>query len=143
MDKTEKIFLIIAIIGLFLSAYAITLHYMPAGSSFCNIGESFDCDKVNKSPWSTFLGVPVALIGASGYFVLFLAVLKKRSLLKTLAFTEKDFWNYIFVLTAAGFAFQLYLTIVEFFFLHAYCIVCLGSQACILALTILAWKHRA
>src|SRR3989344_5283247 len=114
----NKAFLITAFIGMLLSVYAIPLHFANDGSSLCDIGETLSCDKVNKSQWSTFVGVPVAFLGLIAYAVVFLLVI-----------------------TVIMFAFQAYLTITEIFFIHAYCIVCLGSQACTIALVWLAWKE--
>src|SRR3989344_3997058 len=137
----NKAFLITAFIGMLLSVYAIPLHFANDGSSLCDIGETLSCDKVNKSQWSTFVGVPVAFLGLIAYAVVFLLVLKQKSIRQKLEFTRKDFAQYLLVITVIMFAFQAYLTITEIFFIHAYCIVCLGSQACTIALVWLAWKE--
>ena len=42
-------------------------HYGTSATSYCDIGENFNCDIVNRSTYSTVAGVPVALIGIAGY----------------------------------------------------------------------------
>ncbi len=137
----EKIILSIALLGILLASYAISLHFTPAGSQFCNYGPSLNCDKVNKSSYSNFFGIPVALGGFIAYLVLFLIILKRKTITKTLAFTDKDFWMYAYIFVIMMFSFQLYLTFVEIYLIQAYCIVCMGSQICTLLLGFLTGKE--
>jgi uncharacterized membrane protein len=142
--RSEQTLLALSLVGLLLALYAVQLHYSDTPSRFCNVGENFNCDKVNKSPWSVFLGVPVALWGAAAYLVLFVVVLKRKGIQKLLAFTDRDFWGYLLLMASIMCAFQIYLTFAEIFFIHAYCIVCLGSQAIVLgvlALTVSQFKR--
>jgi len=142
-SRAEKLFITLAILGALLAAYAISLHYKDGGS-ICDINETLSCDVVNKSPWSTFFGIPVAILGMLAYAVITLLVLKKKALLIMLGFTEKDFWQYILVLVGGMFLFQAYLTYVEAVHIGAYCVVCLGSQVIVLALvTISLIRFRA
>lgn len=139
--RIEVAILLIALIGVAASAYAITLHYAASADSFCNIGDTFNCDKVNKSPWSTLFGIPVSILGTITYLAVFLIVLKKRAVKRFLSFTDKDFSHYFLFLIAVMFLFQTYLTLAEIFWIYAYCIVCLVSQLCTLALLVLAMKE--
>jgi len=139
--KRDIALLAVALIGLILASYAMTLHYKPNKDSFCNINETFNCDKVNKSPWAVFFGIPVSVLGTLSYLAVFLIVLKKRSLMRWLAFTERDFDIYLLLLAIVMFCFQLYLTYAEFFWIHAYCIVCFGSQLCTLLLGFIAFRE--
>jgi uncharacterized membrane protein len=140
-SRNDIAIMAVAFIGILLSAYAITLHYAPSGSTLCHINDTFDCDKVNKSPWATLLGVPVSILGLLSYLAVFLLTLKKKTVKKTLAFTEADFATYFLILIGAMLAFQLYLTAVEVIFIKAYCIVCLGSQLCTLLLGWLGYRE--
>lgn len=128
----------LALAGLALSLYALPLHFDGGGGSFCNVSEQFNCDVVNRSVYSTFLGIPVALLGAIAYLALAFAVLMRTRIERALAFTHRDFWQYALVFIGIMLLFQLYLTAMEVFFLKAYCILCLGSQAVLLALGALA-----
>jgi len=138
--RREYVLLVVSFLGIILSAYAITLHYAPAESSWCHIGETFDCDKVNKSPWSVFFGVPVAILGLAAYLSLFYLVLFRKRLQRMLAFTDNDAWRYLLFFACVMLAFQIYLTLMEAFFIHAYCIVCLTSQLLTIALAACSWQ---
>ena len=139
--RSDIAILLIAVIGIALALYATTLHFKSSGDSICDISETFSCDKVNKSPWATFFGIPVAILGAISYLAVFLIILKKRAIMRALSFTSKDFAQYFLLLTVVMFGFQAYLTFVEIFWIHAYCVVCLGSQLCTLVLLLIAGKE--
>jgi uncharacterized membrane protein len=93
---------------------------------------------VNRSEYSTILGIPVALIGMLGYAALagLATVYRERS--ETPAM----------LLGAAvlGLAFALYLTYIEARVLGVYCILCLSSLSLITVTTLLAvviwWRRR-
>jgi uncharacterized membrane protein len=140
-DATQWAILGLALAGLALAAYSVTLHFAPSDSSFCNFNANFNCDKVNKSPWATFLGIPVSILGTLAYLAVFLITLKQRAIKRWLVFEHKDFAQYLFILVLFMLLFQLYLTAVEAFFIHAYCVTCLGSQFCTIALAFLCWKE--
>jgi uncharacterized membrane protein len=139
--RSEYAILAVALIGILLSVYAITLHYSPSSSSFCNISANVNCDKVNKSPWAVIFAIPVAILGLLAYLAVFLITLKRRAIKRWLAFSDKDYAEYFVLLAMVMFLFQLYLTFAEAFFIHAYCIVCLASQVCTIALAYLGWRE--
>ncbi len=140
--KQEKIILGLTLVGIIFACYAITLHFAPSASRFCTYGPSLNCDVVNKSEWSTILGIPVAIFGLIAYLLVFIAVLKRKTIEKMLAFTPDDFWTYLYIIVMFMFAFQLYLTFLEAFVIHAYCIVCLGSQLVTILLAIFVGKEK-
>ena len=81
-------------------------------------------------------GIPVAGIGIFGYaLVLFLATFYRDN---------RDTPGMLSAGGFAGLAFALYLTYVEAFVLHAYCILCLSSLLIIVAITIFStlWFFR-
>ena len=61
---------LLAIAGIAVSSVSLYHHYGSAKTSYCDIGENFNCDIVNRSADSSLLGVPVALIGILGYLAL-------------------------------------------------------------------------
>lgn len=130
----EYTLLVTALVGILLAAYAVALHYAPSSSSFCSFSASWDCDKVNKSPWSSLFGIPVAILGLLSYLAVFLIVLKRRTIQSLLDFTERDYYSYLAFAALCMFGFQLYLTYIEAFVIHSFCVVCLASQACTLVL---------
>ena len=118
-----------AVAGIAVSSVSLYHHFSKSKTSFCNLGQSFDCDLVNRSQYSTFHKVPVALLGMFGY----LLVLSLATVYREKAETP-------FILGAAvlgGLGFALYLTYLEGFVLHAWCLLCLSSLAIISAITVL------
>ncbi|RME59608.1 MAG: hypothetical protein D6780_04865, partial [Candidatus Dadabacteria bacterium] len=53
-----------AVVAVF-SLYSYLENHLLGKSSLavCSISSVFNCDKVNSTPWSTFLGVPLATWG--------------------------------------------------------------------------------
>jgi uncharacterized membrane protein len=136
----RRIFLAIAVLalaGAVVSAVSLYHHYGTSATSYCDIGENFNCDIVNRSTYSAIAGIPVALIGAAGY----LAVLT----LATFYRNQPETPVILATGSLAGLGFALYLTYVEGFVLAAWCILCLSSLALILAIAVLSallWVHR-
>jgi vitamin-K-epoxide reductase (warfarin-sensitive) len=129
---------VLAIGGVAVSAVSLQRHYAVSKTSFCEISESFNCDIVNRSQYSSILGIPVALIGMLGYAALAgLATVYRRR-------RETPAW--IFGGSAAGLAFALYLTYIEGHILSVWCILCLASLCLISTITPLAaivwWSSR-
>ena len=60
--------------GLLVSAYLTFEHFTANATLACSIGGVVDCAKVTTSAWSTFMGVPVALLGLV-FFVVTLGAL--------------------------------------------------------------------
>jgi vitamin-K-epoxide reductase (warfarin-sensitive) len=126
---------ILAVAGMALSAVSLQRHYAKSATAFCEVGEKFNCDIVNRSEYSRVMGIPVAGIGIVGYGVL-LALstayrLRPETPLRLLA------------AAVAGLGFALYLTYVEAYVLDTWCILCLGSLGLIVTITGLAAAAKA
>jgi vitamin-K-epoxide reductase (warfarin-sensitive) len=129
----RKLFLLIAVLalaGIVVSSVALHNHYAKSKSSYCDFGESFNCDVVNRSQYSVIVGIPVALIGILGYAALLG--------LSTLYRDSEETPTLLLAAAAPGLAFALYLTYVEGFILSAWCILCLSSLVFISAITLLS-----
>jgi uncharacterized membrane protein len=129
----RKLFLaiaILAIVGMAVSSLSLYHHYQKSKTSYCDFGESFNCDIVNRSEYSTILGLPVAGIGIAGYLIILL--------LTTVYRDRQETAMVLFLGALAGLGFALYLTYIEGFVLHAWCILCLSSLAVIFTTTILS-----
>lgn len=114
---------LLALAGVVVSSISLRHHFGTAKTSFCDLGQSFNCDIVNRSTYSTALGVPVALIGLLGYLlILAFATIYREKAETPLLLTLASF---------AGLGFSLYLTYIEKFVLSAWCILCLSSLALI------------
>jgi len=96
---------ILAVCGIAVSSVSLQHHYATSKTSFCDIGEAFNCDIVNRSEYSTLLGIPVALIGMLGYAAL--------AGLATVYRARRETPALLFGGAAAGLAFALYLTYIE------------------------------
>ena len=62
-----------------ISGVSLQRHYAKSATSFCEIGEKFDCDVVNRSEYSSLMGIPVAGIGFAGYGLLLVLSRRNRS----------------------------------------------------------------
>ena len=58
---------IFALLGIAVSSLSLDHHFRKSKTSYCDFGQTFNCDIVNRSEYSTVAGVPVALIGILGY----------------------------------------------------------------------------
>jgi uncharacterized membrane protein len=121
---------ILAVAGIGVSAVSLQRHYAKSASAFCDFGERFNCDIVNRSEYSTVMGIPVAGIGVAGYGVLFA--------LATIYRSRRETPFRLLVAALAGLAFALHLTYVEGYVLETWCILCLSSLALIAMITVLA-----
>ena len=129
----RSLFWIIALLslaGMAVSAVSLQRHYAKSATKYCEFGEKFNCDIVNRSEYSTVMGIPVAGIGVLGYGLLLALSTYYRSRGETPL--------RLLLAAAAGLAFALYLTYVEAYVLDAWCILCLSSLALIAAITLLA-----
>jgi vitamin-K-epoxide reductase (warfarin-sensitive) len=121
---------VLALAGLVLSTLSLVNHYKKSPTEYCDLGENFNCDIVNRSPWSEVAHVPVAAIGMGGYIFLFA--------MAWLAARRQQAAVVMLLAALGGLAFALYLTYIEAYKLEAWCILCLGSLASISMITILS-----
>jgi len=130
---------ILAVLGIAVSSASLKQHYAKSKTAYCDFGETFNCDLVNRSQYSEIFGIPVALIGMAGYAALVGLATVYRERRETPAL--------LFGGSAAGLAFALYLTYIEEHVLGVWCILCLTSLALIAASTVLSslilWKRDA
>jgi len=121
---------LLAVGGVLVSSVSLYHHYGTSATSYCDIGENFNCDIVNRSTYSTIAGVPVAGIGIIGY----LAAL----VLATVYRSKAEVPAVLTVASLAGLVFALYLTYIEGFVLAAWCVLCLSSLALIFSIAVLS-----
>lgn len=130
---------ILAVCGIVVSSTSLQHHYATSKTPYCDIGEAFNCDIVNRSAYSSILGIPVALIGMIGYGAL--------AGLATMYRERRETPLMLFGGAAAGLAFALYLTYIEGHVLGVWCILCLSSLALIAVTTVLSgviwWKSSS
>lgn len=119
---------VLALAGMVVSSVSLQHHYATSKTSYCDFGENFNCDVVNRSTYSTVLGIPDALIGILGYATLLGLATFYRARAQTPAL--------LLTASLAGLAFALYLTYVEAYVLATWCILCLSSLTLISLITI-------
>jgi vitamin-K-epoxide reductase (warfarin-sensitive) len=126
---------VLAVAGMVVSAVSLQRHYAKSASAFCDLGERFNCDIVNRSEYSSLMGIPVAAIGIAGYGALLALATFYRSRTETPL--------RLLAAAVAGLGFALYLTYVEGYVLDTWCILCLSSLGLIAGITVLAGLAKA
>jgi vitamin-K-epoxide reductase (warfarin-sensitive) len=119
------VLILLATLGITASALALREHYRTEGDSPCSINERWDCGIVNHSPYAVLAGIPVAVLGIAGYF-----------LLGALAWRRAYRW--LLAVALLGLAFSLYLARIEAHVLGVWCIYCAISLGDISLITLLA-----
>jgi len=126
---------LLALAGILVSSVSLYHHFSRSKTSFCDIGQSFNCDLVNRSQYSVFHGVPEALLGILGYLLI---------LSLATVYREKAETPFILAgVTLAALGFALYLTYIEAYVLYAWCILCLSSLLLIVILAALSVWNAA
>jgi len=132
-SASGRVFSLIAALslaGMVVSSVSLYHHYGSSKTTYCDFSQSFNCDLVNRSTYSTVLGVPDALIGIVGYAALLM--------LATLWRSKKDTPALLLIGSVAGLGFAFYLTYIEAFVLATWCILCLSSLGAIVSITALS-----
>ena len=119
------ILILLAALGIVVSALALREHYRTEGDSPCSINERWDCGIVNHSPYAMLVGIPVAALGIFGY-LLMAALAWRRA------------YRLVLVVAVVALAFSLYLAHIEAHILGVWCIYCVISLADISLITLLA-----
>lgn len=120
---------ILALAGIVVSAISLQRHYATSASGFCDFNQKFNCDIVNRSEYSSIVGIPVAAIGLAGYALLFVLSAFQQS--------RRETPTRLFVAALLGLVFALYLTYVEAYKLETWCVLCLTSLALISSIAVL------
>jgi uncharacterized membrane protein len=116
--------IVLALCGIVAASLALREHYRT-GASPCKINDKWDCGEVNHSEYAVLAGVPVAVIGIAGYFLLAILAWRKA-------------WRIVTAGALVGLAFSLYLTHIEASILQVWCIYCVISLATISSISLAA-----
>jgi vitamin-K-epoxide reductase (warfarin-sensitive) len=121
--------LILALLGITASSFALREHYRTYGDAPCDINERWDCGIVNHSPYAMFPssnphGLPVAYIGIAGYLLLGALAVKRA-------------YRIMLLLAIPALAFSLYLAHIEKDVLGVWCLYCAISLGTISLMTVL------
>lgn len=133
----RRLVALLALGGVFLSAYLTMYKLGMIGTLACSIGS---CETVQTSRWASFLGLPVAAWGVGFYLAVFaLAMLWSES---SLASSRGLGWAML-VLTGWGVIFSAWLTYLELYVIHAICTWCVVSAVLatvIFVLVVIGWR---
>ncbi|HSM07540.1 MAG TPA: vitamin K epoxide reductase family protein [Gemmatimonadota bacterium] len=130
-----RIVAILALVGLFVSAYLLLYSLGYYGMIQCGTGA---CEVVQTSKYAVFLGVPVSGWGAAWYAgMLGLALVMAPGRLET-----SRPGRLIALGATAGLAFSIYLTAIEAFVLEAWCRWCVVSAVLTVAIFLLVAPWR-
>jgi len=123
---------LLSVAGLLISAYLWMFKHGYIGTLACGTGE---CETVQLSQYSSFLGVDVAFLGMLGY-LLFLGV----SLVGVQpAWLDRPGPSRLLLLLSGGAVlFALYLTGLELFVIHAICRWCVASAVIVVVIFVLS-----
>ncbi|HEU4643536.1 MAG TPA: vitamin K epoxide reductase family protein [Gemmatimonadaceae bacterium] len=116
--KPRMLIALLALVGTFVALYLTLYKIGVIGELTCSVGS---CETVNTSRWAIFLGLPVAAWGLASYLVvLLLALIGAQRPSRAIAWA-------IAVLATWNFCFSMWLTYLERYVIHAYCMWCLIS----------------
>ncbi len=136
MATLLPVLLVSAVVACYLGWVHIALtHGAGAFESACNLGGSFDCDKVNTSRWSELLGLPISLWAVPLYLAMaLLALVGRRADVRGArargALVLVSAWN---VLVSVVLAF-ISLFVLEYICVFCVCLYALHVAALVLAL---------
>ena len=122
----------VSLIGLVDSIY-LTVEHLSGRSVRCTIVKG--CSEVLSSPYASVRGVPLALIGAIAYFIVF-------SLATLAAFGYKSAARLLPIVVGVMFLTTLWLFYLQAFVIKAFCQFCLLSALVTLVLTVLIFLAR-
>jgi vitamin-K-epoxide reductase (warfarin-sensitive) len=121
----KYLLMILAVIGIVVSALALREHYREEGDAPCSINARWDCGIVNKSPFAMVGPIPVAVIGIAGYLLLGGLALRRA-------------YRLVLACAVPALGFSLYLAHIEAHILGVWCVYCVASLADISTITLLA-----
>ena len=136
----KYVLIVLAVLGIVVSALALREHYREYGDSPCSINEHWDCGVVNHSPYAVLGGVfdqmgihsripilgglPVATAGILGYIVMSVLIFFRG-------------YRWLLVLVLGSLCFSLYLAHIEKDILGVWCVYCVISLGIISIMTLL------
>ncbi len=123
---------LLALIGLGISIY---LSYVELGLAEAACGPVGDCNRVQSSPYSKVLGIPMAFLGVA-YYLTVLGLWSGQRFASGNAATVSA--RGLVSACVLGAVFSVYLTGLELFVIYAVCMWCLGSALVTALLTVAA-----
>ena len=123
--------LLLAFFGLADSVY-LAQHAQQGTPLICNIQNLSGCNTVASSEYSRVFGIPIAHLGVIFYTLLFVFAALEWVLF------DRVLRRVLQVMAVVGIAVSAYSTIVQMFYIKAYCIYCLASALITVFIFVLA-----
>jgi uncharacterized membrane protein/protein-disulfide isomerase len=154
-SRNRTLLLVFALLGLAASVSSSYVHYQmltdPTYTSFCDVSATVSCTEAYSSRYGSFLGVPVAILGAVFFTVVLLMVAlapkprliqagKKVRAAEAAGVAGENVPAYVFALSAIGLVFTVYLAWASWFQLRAFCLLCATSYVAVVGLFVVSWK---
>jgi uncharacterized membrane protein len=129
--KATKLYIAMALVALagLADAIYLTVQHLTGQSVKCTVISG--CSEVLSSPYSSFNGIPLALIGAAAYFAVF-------SLATLAAFSYPLVGKLLLILVGLMFLTTLWLIYLQAVVIGHFCQFCLLSALVTIVLTVLA-----
>ncbi len=128
----ERLVLLLAAAGMLLTAYLSIIALSGSTPAFCAQGSA--CELVQQSRWSQLFGVPLPLWGLALYSVLAFNAWRLPAKLQR--------WRRLWLVSLIGLSVSLYLTLVGWLELEAFCGWCLLSLALLAAIFLRTTLNR-
>ncbi len=129
-------FSVFAVLGMVFATYLILLSQGVTTGEFCSISETVNCNTVSQSKYANLLGIPVSWYGLVTYALMLIGLWVHW-------FTKNEtVLMLVGTLTLIALAFSLYLTGIEAFVIHAWCLLCIGSQVAVLGMVATYFGYR-
>lgn len=119
-DLPVILLMIVAVLGV-IASVILTRHHFGAEVIGCVKNATFDCDKVNRSEWSEFRGIPLSILGLITYVLVFGLALTRKLKGPVRAAGSMAYTLLIGLFSAS---FSIYLAYVSTFLLQALCPWC-------------------
>ena len=145
------ILVVASFLALLVSAYLLYTHYSSETSSWCNLGESLNCDIVNKGEYSTidgplnlvlgtYLNIPVpnALVSILVFLIILALAVALRRGTSWYGLAPAQMLALVRSLLGLSILYALFLVYIEAYVLYTWCIVCLVLDAVIVVAAIAA-----
>lgn len=104
-----------ALFGVLLALYLYYEYVTQSSIGVCNINSVLNCSPVTTGSLSKLFGIPVSLIGLTGYLVIFVSTFFRKAKLA-------------FFMATFGMLFCLRITFLEIFVEQVLCPVCMACQ---------------
>lgn len=129
--RSARVALFLALAGLGLAAAIdltfihVKVHTDPSYHSFCAVSSELNCDSVAQSPYSVFLGLPIAVWGLCGYLAMALLALHRPAANRS----GLGWPGLLFLVTGAAALAIAPLAAVSKLVIHSACLMCMASWA--------------